>query len=163
MLRTGAAEPGVGTSSVISVMSLPGTVAGSSAADEMQSHAFILAGRLALTSAVFPKSNRCFGSDLRRLETFRAQRSDLSGGDDTKPRPPNQRPRPPTSQSRVSGAKIDPLLVRRELRIDGFLSPKFQRRQLPVQNVVETTKVKRFTCEYSGRNPTKNKHQPSVS
>lgn len=63
----------------------------------------------------------------------------------------------------MGGAKIDPLLVRRELRIDGFISPKFQRRQLPVQNVVETTKVRRFTCKYSGRNPPKNKQQPSVS
>lgn len=80
-LRTEAAQPQVGTRNVISVMSLPGPVSGSSATDPMQFHAFILAGRLPLTSAVFPKSNGCIRSDLRHLETFRAE-PNPSGADD---------------------------------------------------------------------------------
>lgn len=82
----------LGGRSVISVMSLPGSVAGASgpsAADRMQSQAFILAGRLPLTSAALPKSDGCIGSDLGRLETFGAE-PDRSGADDA-PEPTGRR------------------------------------------------------------------------
>lgn len=74
-------------------MSLPGSAAGASgpaAADRMQSQAFILAGRLPLTSAALPKSGGCIGSDLRRLETFRAEPG-RSGADEAFIDPPGRR------------------------------------------------------------------------